>query len=76
MDETDRELGKEGKEGPWDKIRWFHVLAAILLPAIAFPLGIYNVIYGKYRSGLVMAVISGIIISAIFIISIISFFAP
>lgn len=44
-----------------DPIRWFHVVFALLLPYVAAPWGIVNLVRGKRRSGILLLVIPAVL---------------
>jgi len=42
-----------------DEIRWYHVLVAVMLPYVALPWGVVNLVKKHRRSGLGLVLISG-----------------
>ena len=47
----------EGLEQPTDVVRWYHVLVAIMLPYVALPWGIVNLVRKRHRTGLVLVLV-------------------
>lgn len=45
-----------------DEIRWYHVLVAVMLPYVALPWGIVNLVKKQRRSGLVLVLISSFLL--------------
>jgi len=44
-----------------DEPHWYHVVVAIMLPYVALPWGIINLIRGRKRSGLVLVIIPAVL---------------
>lgn len=55
-----------------DPLRWFHVVFAVLLPYVAIPWGIVNLVRGKKRSGLVLLIVSIVLVATMVVIILIA----
>lgn len=55
-------MTKEKQDVLGRRIRWFHVVFAILMPCIAIPWGIVNLCRGRRRSGILLVVVSIIVV--------------
>jgi hypothetical protein len=65
-----RNVGKTSisETQPEDQVRWYHVALGIIVPYIALPLGIGNLIMKKPKSGKIMLITSLIVMGVFFLI--------
>jgi len=59
--------GTKAEAKPKDRVRWFHILVAVLAPMVGVAWGAANLIGGKPRSGKAMLIISVIVLALLWV---------